>query len=201
MPKRSNQHVAVAVAAPTVNEEDGEKSFSLPVQLTKKQCVESFVETVNDSADKDGLFWYKHATCAICMDPIDSPSSGVVLDCKNHPFHASCIVKSLQRDRRCPVCRHAPASRADESIQEVADGEVSLIADFESDSGIDSDDEEDEYEHYEKLVTTRLLVGLDLETLNHCLVCYNCDPQRRRRVAAKELARQLLQETDSEDSE
>ena len=70
-----------------------------------------------------------------------------------------------------------------------------------SDSGIDSDDEEDEYEHYEKLVTTRLLVGLDLETLNHCLVCYNCDPQRRRRVAAKELARQLLQETDSEDSE
>ena len=135
------------------------------------------------------------------MDPIDSPSSGVVLDCKNRPFHASCIVKSLQRDRRCPVCRHAPASRADESIQEVADGEVSLIADFESDSGIGSDDEEDEYEHYEKLVTTRLLVGLDLETLNHCLVCYNCDPQRRRGVAAKELARQLLQETDSEDSE
>ena len=39
MPKRSNQHVA-AVAAPTVKEEeDGEKGFSLPVQLTKKQCV------------------------------------------------------------------------------------------------------------------------------------------------------------------
>ena len=109
------------------------------------------------------MFWYKHATCAICMDPIDKPSSGVVLDCKHHPFHASCIVKSLQRDRRCPVCRHAPPSRADESIDEVADGvEVSLLAESESDDGIDSDDEEDEYEHYEKLVTTRLLVGLDL---------------------------------------
>ena len=125
-----------------------------------------------------------------------------MLDCKNHPFHASCIVKALQRDRCCPVCRHAPASRADESIQEVADGvEVSLLAESESDDGIDSDDEEDEYEHYEKLVTTRILVGLDLETLNHCLVCYGCDPERRRRVAAKELAHQLLQETDSEDSE
>ena len=133
------------------------------------------------------------------MDPIDKPSSGVVLECKNHPFHASCIVKSLQRDRRCPVCRHAPPSRADESIEEVA--EVSLLAESDSDDGIDSDDEEDEYEHYEKLVTTRILVGFDLETLNQCLVCYGCDPERRRRVAAKELARQLLQETDSEDSE
>ena len=84
----------------------------------------------------------------------------------------------------------------------MADGvEVSLLAESDSDDGIDSDDEEDEYEleHYEKLVTTRILVGFDLETLNHCLVCYGCDPERRRRVAAKELARQLLQETDSED--
>ena len=43
------------------------------------------------------MFWYKHATCAVCMDPIDKPISGVVLDCKHHPFHASCIVKALQR--------------------------------------------------------------------------------------------------------
>ena len=55
MPKRSNKEIA-SVAVPTVKqEEDGEKGFSLPVQLTKKQCVELFVETVNDSADKDGL--------------------------------------------------------------------------------------------------------------------------------------------------
>jgi hypothetical protein len=109
---------------------------------------------------------------------------------RHHPFHASCIVKALQRDRRCPVCRHAPASRADESIEEVADdgAEGSHYLD-ESDDGIDSADEEDEYEHYEKLVTTRIIVCLDLETLNHCLVCYGCDPERRRRVAAKELAR------------
>jgi hypothetical protein len=201
MPKRSN-HVAFAAVTAAVNAADGEKRFNLPVQLTKKQCIESFVEAVNDSADNDGMFWYKQVTCAICMDPIDKPSSGVVLDCKHHPFHASCIVKALQRDRRCPVYRHAPASRADESIQEVADGgEVSLLAESDSDNGIDSDGEEDEYEHYEKLVTTRILVGLDLETLNHCLVLYGCDPERRRRVAAKELARQLLQETDSEDSE
>ena len=146
---------------------------------------------------------YKHVTCAICMDPIDKPSAGVVLDCKHHPFHAGCIVKSLQRDRRCPVCRHAPISHAEESIRDAAGGEVVLEveSDADSDDGIDSDDEEDEYKHYEKLVTTRILVGLDLETLNHCLVCYGCDPERRRRIEAKELARQLLQETDSEDSE
>ena len=87
------------------------------------------------------------------------------------------------------VCRHAPASRA-ESIQEAAGGEISLQVESDSDDGIDSDDEEDEYEHCEKLVTTRILVGLDLETLNHCLdhclVCYGCDPARRRRVAASQ---------------
>ena len=56
MPKRSNKDVA-SVAVPTVKqEEDGEKGFSLPVQLTKKQCVDSFVESVNDSADKNGVF-------------------------------------------------------------------------------------------------------------------------------------------------
>ena len=203
MPKRSNKDASSVAVSTVKQEEDGEKGFGLPVQLTKKQCVDSFVESVNDSADKNGVFWYRYATCAICMDPIDKPSSGVVLDCKHHPFHASCIVKSLQRDRRCPVCRHAPPSRADESIEEVADGvEVSLLAESDSDDGIDSDDEEDEYEHYEKLVTTRILVGFDLETLNHCLVCYGCNPERRRRNAAKEFARQVLQETDSgEDSE
>ena len=190
MPKRSNKDVASVAVSTVKQEEDGEKGFSLPVQLTKKQCVDSFVESVNDSADKNGVFWCKHATCAICMDPIDKPSSGVVLDCKHHPFHASCIVKSLQRDRRCPVCRHAPPSRADESIEEAADGaEVSLLAESDSDDGIDSDDEEDEYEHYEKLVTTRILVGFDLETLNHCLVRYGCDPERRRRVAAVKSSR------------
>ena len=74
------------------------------------------------------------------------------MDCKHHPFHASCIVKSLQRDRRCPVCRHAPESRAEESIEKAAGGgEISLVAESDSDDGIDSDDEEDEYEHYEKL--------------------------------------------------
>ena len=89
-----------------------------------------------------------------------------------------------------------------DSIQELtgADGgEVSLLS--ESDDGIDSVDEDDEYEHYEKLVTTRILVGLDLETLNHCLTFYGCNPERRRRVAAKELARQFLQESDSDESE
>jgi hypothetical protein len=187
MPKRSSRHIAVAApAASTVKVEDDEKSFSLPVQLTKKQCIESFVESVNESADRNSMFWYKHATCAICWDPIDNPSSGVVLDCKHHPFHASCIVKALQRDRRCPVCRHAPASRAEESIQDVANGKgVSLTSESDSDDGIDSDDEEDEYEHYEKLVTSNILAGFDLETLNHCLVCYGCDPERRRRATAK----------------
>ena len=102
MPKRSN-HVAFAAVTAAVNAADGEKSSNLPVQLTKKQCIESFVEVVNDSAGNDGMFWYKQVTCAICMDPIDKPNSGVVLDCKHHPFHASCIVKALQRDRRCPA--------------------------------------------------------------------------------------------------
>eukprot|EP00966_Prymnesium_polylepis_P043835 1015895-Prymnesium_polylepis.1 len=102
----------------------------------------------------DGMFWYKHAMCVICMYPIDKPSSGVVLDCKHHPFHASCIVKSLQRDRCCPVCRHAPASRAEESIQDAAGGEIELLIESDSDDGIDSDEEENE--HYEKLVTARV---------------------------------------------
>ena len=99
MPKRSHDAALVAPAVSTVKVDDDDKSFSLPVQLTKDQCIESFVEEVNESANKDGVFWYKHATCAICMDPIDKPSAGVVLECKHHPFHATCIVKALRKRR------------------------------------------------------------------------------------------------------
>ena len=35
--------------------------------------------------------------------------------------------------------------------------EISLLAESDSDDGIDSEYEEDEYEHYEKLVPTRIL--------------------------------------------
>ena len=65
---------------------------------------------------------------------------------------------------------------------------------------MDSDDDSDVDEHFEKLIATRLLQHLDLETLNHCIVRCGCNPQRRRRPAAEEFARQLLQESDSEDS-
>ena len=37
----------------------------------------------------------------------DEPLANVTLQC-SHVFHGSCIVNSLRRDSRCPVCRDAP---------------------------------------------------------------------------------------------
>ena len=42
----------------------------------------------------------------------------------------------------------------------MADGVEVLLAESDSDDGIDSNEEEDEYEHYEKLVTTRILASV-----------------------------------------
>jgi DNA repair exonuclease SbcCD ATPase subunit len=45
--------------------------------------------------------------CAICLDPMTEPLANVTLQC-GHVFHGSCIVDSLRRDSRCPICRDTP---------------------------------------------------------------------------------------------
>ncbi len=49
--------------------------------------------------------------CSICLDVIEEKE--IHLDC-GHPFHATCIVKHLRRDNRCPNCRSAPDTDDDE---------------------------------------------------------------------------------------
>ena len=42
-------------------------------------------------------------SCCICFSS-DSGGGLAQLEC-HHQFHSACIIKSLRRDRRCPVCR------------------------------------------------------------------------------------------------
>ena len=53
------------------------------------------------------MYTYERAICAICLDRL-SVSDVVGLDGCQHQFHPKCIVPSLQRNRRCPMCRQAP---------------------------------------------------------------------------------------------
>lgn len=45
--------------------------------------------------------------CVICFSPLDDEEQGAIerLDC-GHTFHAACIGEWLEKDGRCPVCRH-----------------------------------------------------------------------------------------------
>ena len=70
----------------------------------------AFLEEAGSNGD---IYVYKMLTCSICMESITAVK-GVNVNC-GHAFHAECIVPWLQRDRRCPVCRHAPKSRKQEA--------------------------------------------------------------------------------------
>ena len=50
-------------------------------------------------------------TCCICLGEIDNDSQSTIqLSGCNHAFHGTCIAHALQHDRRCPLCRYAPAA-------------------------------------------------------------------------------------------
>eukprot|EP00966_Prymnesium_polylepis_P005203 119837-Prymnesium_polylepis.2 len=170
--------------------EDTDGIFRLPVKLKKSQLKGSFVV---DKPDCKGQYVYKWETCAICFEPVKGAREGVYLACQKHCFHGSCIVPHLQQDRRCPTCRHAPASREAQAAQAAAE-----MADEESD-GEEGDDSDDEsvYEEATNKCAQRLLLGFSLEMLNEALVCYDCPSERSRSKAAEALAEQLLYDTDA----
>ena len=89
--------------------------MQFPVKLTEEQMKTAFLEEAGSNGD---IYVYKMLTCSICMESITAVK-GVNVNC-GHAFHAECIVPWLQRDRRCPVCRHAPKSRKQEAVTETA---------------------------------------------------------------------------------
>ena len=58
--------------------------------------------------------------CPICYEPIEGDKNCTVTEC-NHKFHTSCLVTSLSKDWRCPVCRHAFREIEDNSDSEDED--------------------------------------------------------------------------------
>jgi hypothetical protein len=51
--------------------------------------------------------------CAICLEVLEGSKNKCNLDC-SHSFHTECLLKSFQRDVRCPICRTDMVERAPE---------------------------------------------------------------------------------------
>lgn len=111
-------------------------------------------------------------------------------------FHSQCIVDALAYDRRCPICR-APHVVADKRRQTVRRSNS-------SDENT-NDDEGDELnvDDYHDFVRRRLVERrtIRLRMLNGMLLTFDCPVRRRRVDAANDLAEQLLNETDTDDSD
>eukprot|EP00966_Prymnesium_polylepis_P225413 5214057-Prymnesium_polylepis.1 len=147
------------LAANKVNvpsEDDG--TFTLPVRLDKEQLDGSFLVLAEEA---EGSYMYKWETCAICFEPVKGAREGVYLSCQKHCFHGKCIVPHLQRDHRCPVCRHAP-----------------------------SDKEEDDYGTFNEDDAVDILESnFDHASLNRTLVCVGLQEEDLSVLSAVRLAR------------
>ena len=59
-----------------------------------------------DSLD---VCWSHTSNCPICLEKVGVGDDTSKLAC-GHLYHASCIYKWLDRDSRCPLCRHETRS-------------------------------------------------------------------------------------------
>ena len=44
-------------------------------------------------------------SCSICLEELDSKSNFVITSC-NHSFHSDCLLKWLNNNNNCPLCRN-----------------------------------------------------------------------------------------------
>ena len=125
-PAKRARLAAAKVSVPS--EADG--TFTLAVPLTKKQ-LEGSVLCLAEEAE--GSYVYAWETCAICLEPVKGFCEGVYLSCKKHCFNGRCIVPHLQRDHRCPVCRHAPREKEEPQYETFNEQEAAdiLYSNFE----------------------------------------------------------------------
>ena len=81
----------------------------------------------------DGLIVDGADMCAICLDPLNDKDVSR-LEC-GHAFHSMCLVPHLQKDPRCPCCRHVPSGHM------YPEGVIEWFTDDETgDSGITMQD-------------------------------------------------------------
>lgn len=158
---------------------DDEGTFTLAVRLKKEQLDGSFVVLAEEA---EGAYMYKWETCAICLEPVKGFCEGVYLACQKHCFHGRCIVPHLQKDRRCPVCRHAPTSRQEDTILDMDTGDM--------DAGDWGDDDEG-------IAASVLFTGFTHRTLNRALVCLGLPEEDNFEDAAASLAIKLVRDLDA----
>ena len=61
--------------------------------------------------------------CAICLDPLTAQPTETLDGCA-HRFHSACIVRSLQRNSACPLCRFRPDTSTSDDDESVAPTEA-----------------------------------------------------------------------------
>lgn len=139
-------------------------SPSVATARAVKACVHG------DTAEDD--------SCPICLDQIQN---GVALSCK-HRFCSGCIVKALQRDRRCPLCRFAP----------------------ELDDDYENDDEQRGFDFATDVSVDRLIDTVPVPFMIKLLRLFGVNVSVRNpraEVVATLLSEQLHYETDTSDEE
>jgi len=68
--------------------------------------------------------------CPICLEAKDEGDGGWQALACGHAFHASCIVRALRVDRRCPCCRDLPAAASGAASGGAAPDFAAAASDF-----------------------------------------------------------------------
>lgn len=84
-------------------------------------------ENSNESTDESTT-----RTCAVCLEEISPDNKNTELLCK-HIFHTDCIMKSLSRNNKCPMCRDIVIEQYIPSPDEIGNRlrEINILEDSE----------------------------------------------------------------------
>ncbi|KAL7747913.1 hypothetical protein RI367_006660 [Sorochytrium milnesiophthora] len=71
---------------------------------------------------------YELPTCPVCLERMDSSTSGIFTTLCQHTFHCGCLSRWGQNESTCPVCRHSQRQMAQKHRQDTDSGMFSGAA-------------------------------------------------------------------------
>ena len=64
--------------------------------------------------------------CAICLEKIDTEKNFVVTKC-GHNFHSDCLIKALEKNNKCPMCREQLKENNKKDIDNIINKTIRLL--------------------------------------------------------------------------
>lgn len=62
-------------------------------------------------------------SCAICLELMNIPEQIGKMEACDHKFHKDCLIRSLQRNTSCPLCRRTQSPGSETSDSDMADSD------------------------------------------------------------------------------